>query len=205
MRQAWAIAAMCLAQMAQAQQVTTGSASSLQGLPVKAPLTCGDAHVITWVEANKRFECLAPSGGGSSSFAAITAGTNTAALLVGTGGSLSVSGSGTINATSLGGVAAASYTRTIASGTAVLGTSEIASEACATAVTATATGTATTDAISFTPNVDITAVTGYAPVTEGGLSIYPYPTANNVNFKACNATAFPITPGAVTLNWRVVR
>jgi hypothetical protein len=39
-------------------------------------------------------------GGGSSAFSAITAGTNTAALVVGTGGSLSTSGSGTIAATS---------------------------------------------------------------------------------------------------------
>lgn len=47
--------------------------------------------------------------GGSPAFSSITAGTSTAALVVGTGGSLGVSGSGTINATSLGGTAAASY------------------------------------------------------------------------------------------------
>jgi len=101
--------------------------------------------------------------------------------------------------------AAGGSTQTIAAGTAVLGTSAITSGACATAVTATATNTATTDTISFTPNADITAVTGYAPVTTGGLAIYPYPTANNVNFKVCNPTSSSITPGAVTLNWRVTR
>lgn len=47
--------------------------------------------------------------GGSPSFASVTAGTNAAALVIGTSGSLTVSGSGTINATSLGGTAAASY------------------------------------------------------------------------------------------------
>jgi len=47
--------------------------------------------------------------GGSPSFASVTAGTSAAALVMGTGGSLTVSGSGTINATSLGGTAAASY------------------------------------------------------------------------------------------------
>lgn len=91
----------------------------------------------------------------------------------------------------------------ITSGTAVLGTSEIASEACATAVTETATGAVAGDTITFTPTSDITTVTGYAPVIEGGLSIYPYAGTDNVNFKVCNPTLDPITPGAVTLAWMV--
>jgi hypothetical protein len=37
------------------------------------------------------------------------------------------------------------------------------------------------------------------------LSIIKYPTSNNVNFKVCNSTGSSITPGAITLNWRVVR
>jgi hypothetical protein len=94
---------------------------------------------------------------------------------------------------------------TIASGTAALGTGSIASGACATAVTATATGVVTTDVINWTPNGDITAVTGYAPTVTGGLAIYPYPSANAVNFKVCNYSAAAITPGAATLNWRVAR
>lgn len=40
---------------------------------------------------------------------------------------------------------------------------------------------------------------------QGGLTIFVYPTANAVNFKVCNSTSASITPGAVTLNWRVVR
>lgn len=43
----------------------------------------------------------------SSAFSAVTAGTNLAALLMGSGGSLDVTGSGTINATHLAGLAAA--------------------------------------------------------------------------------------------------
>jgi hypothetical protein len=109
----------------------------------------------------------------------------------------------TVNGTTI--PASVTLTRTIASGTATLGTSAITSGSCATAVTVAATGVATTDVITFTPNADITAVTGYAPVTTGGLAIYPYPTTNNVSFKVCNPTASSITPGAVTLNWRVVR
>lgn len=96
--------------------------------------------------------------------------------------------------------------QTIASGTAVMGTSAIASGACATVVTVSGTGTATTDVITVGFNGDPTAVTGYgASATGAVLTIYPYPTANNANFKVCNSTASSITPGALTLNWRVVR
>jgi len=96
-------------------------------------------------------------------------------------------------------------TRTIASGTSALGTSSISSGACATVVTTSATGTLTTDIIDWVPNGSIKAVTGYVPSTSGGLSIMAYPTANNVNFDVCNWSSGSITPGAVTLNWRVVR
>ncbi len=94
---------------------------------------------------------------------------------------------------------------TVASGTATLGTAEIASEGTATVVTVTATGVLATDTIIWTPNGNLSGVTGYAPVTSGGLMIYPYPTSGNVNFVVGNPTADPITPGAVTLNWRVIR
>jgi hypothetical protein len=97
-------------------------------------------------------------------------------------------------------------TTTIASGTAALGTSAIASGACATVVTVSATGVATTDTLTFGYNGDPTAVTGYGASASGAvLSIYPYPTANNVNVKVCNSTASSITPGSMTLNFRVVR
>lgn len=89
----------------------------------------------------------------------------------------------------------------ISSGTATLGTSAIASTACATVVTVAAVGTLTTDIISWGLNADITAVTGYAPVTSGGLSVYVFPTANNINVKVCNPTTSSVTPGAITLNW----
>ncbi len=96
-------------------------------------------------------------------------------------------------------------TRTIANGTSAMGTGEIASAACATVVTTTATGTATTDVINWGFNGDPTAVTGYVPLATGMLTIIAYPTANNVNYKVCNNTAAAITPGAITLNWIVVR
>jgi hypothetical protein len=96
-------------------------------------------------------------------------------------------------------------TSTIASGTSALGTGAISSATCATVVTTSATGTATTDNILADFNADPTAATGYIPATAGMLTIIKYPTTNNVNFKVCNNTAGSITPGAITLNWRVTR
>lgn len=93
----------------------------------------------------------------------------------------------------------------VASGTSALGTGAISSGACATAVTTSATNVATTDVINWGFNGDPTGVTGYAPSANGMLTIVAYPSANNVNFKVCNNTGASITPGAVTLNWIVVR
>lgn len=101
--------------------------------------------------------------------------------------------------------AVAAKTGTIASGTAALGTSAVASGACASVVTVTAAGVATTDVIATTFSADPTSTTGYTPSSSGMVTVIPYPTAGNVNFKVCNNTAASITPGAVTLNWRVVR
>lgn len=101
--------------------------------------------------------------------------------------------------------AAGGLTSTIAGGTSAMGTSAIASAACATVVTTAATNTATTDVVLASFNGDPTAVTGYVPLVAGMLTIIAYPTANNVNFKVCNNTSSSITPGALTLNWRVLR
>jgi hypothetical protein len=86
-----------------------------------------------------------------------------------------------------------------------MGTSAISSATCASVVTTGATGTATTDVIQATPNADPSSTTGYAPSASGSLYIIAYPTTNNVNFKVCNSTGGSITPGAMTLNWRVTR
>jgi hypothetical protein len=94
---------------------------------------------------------------------------------------------------------------TIASGAKALSTSAISSAACSSAQTDTATGTLTTDTIIATFNGDPSGVTGYVPLTAGGLTIYAYPTADTVSFKVCNFTSSSISPGAITLNWRVVR
>lgn len=94
---------------------------------------------------------------------------------------------------------------TVASGTLALATNAISSGTCATPQTATATGTLSTDVILASFNANVTAVTGYTPDTTGALRIDVFPTTNTFNVVVCNATAASVTPGAVTLNWRVVR
>ncbi len=111
----------------------------------------------------------------------------------------------TTNTTSVTLPTSGTLTATVASGTSALGTGAINSGACATVVTTTATGTATTDVVAWGFNADPTSTTGYSASANGMLTIISYPTANNVNFKVCNNTAGSVTPGAVTLNWRITR
>ena len=93
----------------------------------------------------------------------------------------------------------------VASGTKALATGVINAGACLTD-TATATGVASTDVVAWNPNADLSAVVGYRPISGDGLAIYPpIPSSNLITFKVCNPTASPITPGAVTLNYRVTR
>jgi hypothetical protein len=94
----------------------------------------------------------------------------------------------------------------VRSGTAALGTTAIASGASATLVTVSAAGVLTTDVIDWGFNANPNTVTGYsAASTTGCLVITAYPTADNVNFLVSNPTAASITPGALTLNWKVTR
>jgi hypothetical protein len=87
-------------------------------------------------------------------------------------------------------------------GTAALGTSSIAAGDCASVVTVAASGALTTSDIAADFNADPTSTVGYQPGAM--LTIVKYPTAGHVNFKVCNNTASTITPGAVTLNWRLL-
>lgn len=135
-----------------------------------------------------------PSGG---------TGTNITGVPISTG--ISGLGTGVAGAAATTLSAAGGLTSTIASGTSALGTGAITSATCATVVTTAATNTATTDVVLASFNGDPTAVTGYVPLTAGMLTIIAYPTSGNVNFKVCNNTSGSITPGAITLNWRVVR
>lgn len=104
------------------------------------------------------------------------------------------------------GVALSALTRTIASGTTAMPTAAVAANSCsASATTATATGAATTDAIIVTYASDPTGVTGYGAGTNGGITIRSWVTANTVDFKLCDESGASITPGALSVNWRIVR
>jgi hypothetical protein len=93
-----------------------------------------------------------------------------------------------------------SFLQVIASGTASLSTSSVSSGGC-NVTTVAATGITTSSKIVATPNVDPTGVTGYGPSASGSLYVQAWPTANNINFKVCNNTGSPITPGALTLDY----
>ncbi len=138
----------------------------------------------------------------------ITTPASSATLTVANGKTATISNTLTFTGTDSSSVAfgaggTAAYT--IASGTKALATSAISSAACTAAQTSSATGTLTTDIVTASFNGDPTAVTGYVPLTTGMLTVIIYPTADNVNFKVCNNTSSSITPGAITLNWRVTR
>lgn len=118
----------------------------------------------------------------------------------------SVSGLGTGVATALGTAVstAGGVPILVAKGSTALSTSAIASGGCFT-TSATATGAATTDTVNASFNSDPTGTTGYLPNTSGMLSIFPFPSSGNVNFRVCNTTLSSITPGSITLNWIIIR
>jgi len=97
---------------------TTGnyvsSATANQGLLITGTegaslglIDCAASEILKRNAGDTAWECAADSTGGSPTFDAIASGTNTtAAMVVGTGGSLAVSGSGTIAATTAAALAA---------------------------------------------------------------------------------------------------
>ena len=93
----------------------------------------------------------------------------------------------------------------ISGGTAALGTAAIPQGACAPPVTSSASGVAVNDTIIYNTNTDPTKVTGYAPSASGSLYIWAFPAANNVSFVVCNPSSSAITPGPLSLNWKVMR
>jgi hypothetical protein len=109
-------------------------------------------------------------------------------------------------------------TQTIAYGTVALPTTAISSggytlcssSSCSGGTFTTSGGTianvATSDNVLYTPNSDPTGVTGYGISSSGAvLSVYCWATSGGVSCKVGNSTSSSITPGSLTLNWRVTR
>lgn len=86
----------------------------------------------------------------------------------------------------------------VASGTSTLGSSAIGAGACATVVTSAAAGVAASDRIEW--------AYASAPATADGLlTLSPYVTSGNVNWKLCNPTTSSQTPSGLVVNWEVLR
>ena len=130
------------------------------------------------------------------------------ALMTGAGGQASqtiTTGTGVTTALGVNTGTAGAFGVVIAHGSTAMGTGSITTSTCATVVTATATGVASTDAIIWNPNGSIKGISGYTPGVAGGLSIAVYPTTNTINFDVCNWESVTVTPGALTINWAVLR
>lgn len=86
----------------------------------------------------------------------------------------------------------------VASGTSTLGNAAITSGNCATVITTAASGVLTTDRIEWSY--------ASAPATADGLlTLSPFVTSGNVNWKLCNSTASSQTPSGLVVNWEVLR
>lgn len=81
---------------------TSTPGSCIEG---KSPLFYNTtSHTLLYCGSGNTYVTVVGGGGGATGFANVTGGTNTNALLVGTGGSLAATGSGAISATQLNGV-----------------------------------------------------------------------------------------------------
>jgi hypothetical protein len=93
----------------------------------------------------------------------------------------------------------------IANGTITVNPGAIASGACSSTITQAASGVLTTDNVLVDFNSDPTSTVGYQPTTSGMLTLFKWPTANNVNIKVCNNTSSSVTPGSIVVNYSVKR
>lgn len=202
-----AIASNAAGQPTAATTTGTGSTIALATSPVFVTPTLGVATATT---INK-VTITAPATGSTLTIAnGKTLTVNNTETIAGVDGkTLTVNNSltlaGTDSTTMTFPSVSATIPQVVASGTSALGTGSISSGACASTVTTSATNTLTTDDFMADFNATPTGTTGYQASVNGMLTIIKYPTANNVNFAICNNTSTSITPGAVTLNWRVVR
>ena len=136
---------------------------------------------------------------GSAIFGNATSGTVTLNTVTGALGSVTVS----LPATT--GTVALTSQLDLSISPVALPTSSIGANTCTAATGSPFTATGVTTSMVVVPGFasDPSAVVGYG--SSGGLSVNAYPAANAVNVKVCNSTASPITPGALTVNIRIIQ
>ena len=82
----------------------------------------------------------------------------------------------------------------------------ITANTCDTSVTTTASGATTSDVVQWSFAQSVGSLTGYAPVSTGGVSVSPYVSAaDTITWEICNWTDSALDPDSANVNWRIDR
>ena len=184
----------------QSANTVLGTLTATTPSALAMPSCSGASNALIWTSGTG-FGCNTISGGGSSAFSSLTSGTNTtAAMVVGTGASLGVAGSGAITATTIsGGLANQINYQSAANTTAFLSAVNSAVVSYSSGGTLQASTTLPTGLAMGTPaSIVLTNATGTASsltaglatsMTGGAAGSLPYQTAAGTSaFIAANST-----------------
>ena len=156
--------------------IQSGSSAAASTLSVTSGVECRLIIDPSNPTTNWLADCRPNGGAGSVAFSSVTSGTSTGTLLVGTGGSLGLTGTGTINANILNGV---TFSGTPSAGNCAVATSSSAADwgSCATlAFPATVTGGTTGHFTSFTGSTTLAVDT----LTTNSGNLFTYSGTNGI-------------------------
>ena len=173
----------------------SGGMSNSAGLTLLT--SCANGEVLKW--SGTAWGCASDITGGALSFSSLNSGTNTtAAMIIDTGASLTFSGLGTINATSLGG---ATFAAPGAIGSGTANTGAFTTLSASSTLTASNGLTMTTGALSLTSTsgtINLTGLTGLTQTLSSGIAEITAPTLN-LNTASTGNTSIGNTTGMVTI------